>query len=45
MMSAGRARTKIIDSLLHPISSTLFIYLIFYSYFMRGNIQWKGRTV
>jgi glycosyltransferase involved in cell wall biosynthesis len=45
MMSAGRARTKIIDSLLHPISSTLLIYLIFFSYLMRGNIQWKGRTV
>ncbi len=45
MMSANRARTRIIDSLLHPISSTLLIYLIFYSYLMRGDIQWKGRPV
>jgi len=45
MMSAIRARTRIIDSLLHPISSTLLIYLIFYSYMMRGDIQWKGRKV
>lgn len=45
IVSAIRARTRIIDSLFHPISSTLLIYLIFYSYFMRGNIQWKGRTV
>lgn len=45
MMSASRARTRIIDSLFHPISSTLFIYLVFYSYLMRGDIQWKGRQV
>jgi hypothetical protein len=45
MMSAIRARTRVIDSLFHPISSTLLIYLIFFSYLMRGNIQWKGRTV
>ena len=45
MMSASRARTRIIDSLFHPISSTLLIYLIFYSYLMRGYIQWKGRPV
>jgi cellulose synthase/poly-beta-1,6-N-acetylglucosamine synthase-like glycosyltransferase len=45
VMSASRARTRVVDSLLHPISSTLLIYLILYSYLMRGNIQWKGRTV
>ena len=45
ILSAIRARTRIIDSLFHPISSTLLIYLIFYSYLMRGHIQWKGRTV
>ena len=45
MMSASRARTRIIDSLFHPISSTLLIYLIFYSYLMRGDIKWKGRNV
>ena len=44
-LSAISSRARIIDSLLHPISSALLIYLIFYSYFMRGKIQWKGRTV
>lgn len=45
VLSAIRSRAHVIDSLLHPISSTLLIYLIFYSWLMRGNIQWKGRTV
>lgn len=45
VLSAIRGRAHVIDSLLHPISSTLLIYLIFYSWLMRGNIQWKGRTV
>ncbi len=44
-LSAVRARTNIIDSLLHPISSALLIYLIFYSYLKRGDIKWKGRTL
>ena len=45
VLSAMRARTHIVDSLLHPISSALLIYLIFYSYLKRGEIQWKGRTL
>ena len=44
-LSAIRFRSRVVDSLLHPISSALLIYLIFYSYLMRGKIQWKGRTV
>ena len=44
-LSAIRSRARIVDSLLHPISSALLIYLIFYAYVMRGKIQWKGRTV
>ena len=44
-LSAIRSRSRIVDSLLHPISSALLIYLIFYAYVMRGKIQWKGRAV
>ena len=45
ILSAHRSRMRILDSLLHPISSTLLIYLILYSYLNRGDVQWKGRTV
>ena len=45
ILSARRSRMRILDSLLHPISSTLLIYLILYSYLNRGDVQWKGRTV
>lgn len=45
ILSARRSRMRILDSLLHPISSTLLIYLILYSYLKRGDVQWKGRTV
>lgn len=45
ILSARQSRMRVLDSLLHPISSTLLIYLIFYSYLMRGDVQWKGRTV
>lgn len=45
ILSARSSRMRILDSLLHPISSTLLIYLILYSYLMRGDVQWKGRTV
>jgi len=45
VISAKITRANIFDSLLHPISSVLLIYLIIYSWLMRGRIQWKGRTV
>ncbi|MSO43267.1 MAG: glycosyltransferase [Candidatus Planktophila sp.] len=45
ILSAIRARTRIIDSLFHWISSTLLIYLIIYSYLKRGEITWKGRAI
>lgn len=45
ILNAIRSRSRIIDSLFHPISSTLLIYLIFYSYLMRGEISWKGRAI
>ena len=45
VISAKITRANLFDSLLHPISSVLLIYLIIYSRLMRGRIQWKGRTV
>lgn len=45
VISAKITRANLFDSLLHPISSALLIYLIIYSWLMRGRIQWKGRTV
>ena len=45
IISARITRANLFDSLLHPISALLLIYLIIYSWLMRGRIQWKGRTV
>ena len=45
IISARITRANLFDSLLHPISAALLIYLIIYSWLMRGRIQWKGRTV
>jgi len=45
VLSAIKSRGNVLDSVLHPISVVALIYLIVYSYLMRGNIQWKGRTV
>jgi len=45
VLSAIKSRGKVLDSVLHPISVVALIYLIAYSYLMRGSIQWKGRTV
>jgi glycosyltransferase involved in cell wall biosynthesis len=36
---------RFLDSLLHPISTLLLIYLIIYSWSARGKVQWKGRTL
>jgi cellulose synthase/poly-beta-1,6-N-acetylglucosamine synthase-like glycosyltransferase len=44
-ISAIRSRGNPLYAFLHPISSALLIYLIFYSWAKRGSIQWKGRTV
>ena len=44
-MSAIKVGKSGLDALLHPISSALLIYLIIYSWMMRGQVQWKGRTV
>jgi hypothetical protein len=45
VFSAIKSRGKVLDSVLHPISALALIYLIVYSYLMRGKVQWKGRTV
>jgi len=45
LISAIRSRSNALLALLHPISTALLIYLIFYSYRHRGTIQWKGRLV
>lgn len=36
---------RFLDSFLHPISTLMLIYLIFYSWSARGKVQWKGRTL
>ena len=45
VMSSIKTGKKPLDALLHPISSALLIYLIIYSWLMRGQMQWKGRTL
>jgi hypothetical protein len=44
-MSAIKVGKSGLDAFLHPVSSVLLIYLIIYSWMMRGQVQWKGRTV
>jgi cellulose synthase/poly-beta-1,6-N-acetylglucosamine synthase-like glycosyltransferase len=44
-LSAIKSRGRVLDSLLHPVSVIVLIYLILYSYIRRGSIEWKGRTV
>lgn len=45
VLSAVRSRGRIIDSVLHPISCAILIYLIIYSWRARGVVAWKGRTL
>jgi len=45
VLSAIKSRGRVVDSVLHPISILALIYLIAYSFIMRGKVQWKGRTV
>jgi glycosyltransferase involved in cell wall biosynthesis len=44
-LSAYRSRGRALDSLLHPISCAILIYLIIYSWRARGVVAWKGRTL
>ena len=45
VLSAIKSRGSVVDSVLHPISIAALIYLIVYSYLVRGTVTWKGRTV
>ncbi|CAB4862056.1 MAG: glycosyltransferase [Actinobacteria bacterium] len=45
LMSAFKSKGRLSYSFLHPASSALLIYLIAYSFLMRREIQWKGRTL
>jgi GT2 family glycosyltransferase len=45
LLSALRSGGRVLDSVLHPLSSIVLIYLIIYSWNSRGQVQWKGRTV
>ena len=45
VMSSIKAGKNPLDALLHPISSAFLMYLIIYSWLMRGHVQWKGRTL
>ena len=45
IISALRFHGRILDSLFHPISSIVLIYLIIYSYLKRGEMTWKGRAL
>ncbi len=45
VMSSIKTGKNPLAALLHPISSALLIYLIIYSWLMRGHVQWKGRTL
>ena len=44
-LSAFATRARIRDSLLHPLSVLLLIYLIARSWNKRGKVLWKGRPV
>lgn len=45
IISAVSASTRVRDALLHPASSALFLYLLYYSWRNRRTVQWKGRTL
>jgi glycosyltransferase involved in cell wall biosynthesis len=45
ILSAIKTQGKVADSLLHPFSAALLIYLIIYSFRVRTSVTWKGRTV
>lgn len=45
MLSDTRGKSDSFFALLHPISSLILMYLILYSWCMRGKVEWKGRLV
>lgn len=44
-ISAAASGGRIRDAVTHPISSVLFLYLLYFSWKNRGRVQWKGRTL
>jgi glycosyltransferase involved in cell wall biosynthesis len=45
LLSAHTSSSRIRDCFLHPFSALLFLYLLYYSWSHRSQVQWKGRTV
>lgn len=45
IVSAEISGSRIRDSFLHPASALLFLYLLYFSWAHRSDVQWKGRTV
>lgn len=45
IIAARVSRGRFLDAFLHPISALILIYLIIYSWYARGKVQWKGRTL
>ena len=45
VLSAIKSRGSVLGCVLHPISIVALIYLIVYSYLVRGTVTWKGRTL
>lgn len=45
LLSAYSSSSRMRDSFLHPISALLFLYLLYYSWSHRSQMQWKGRTI
>jgi hypothetical protein len=44
-LSAISSSSRIRDAFLHPVSALLFLYLLYYSWSHRSQVQWKGRTI
>lgn len=45
IIAARLSGGRFLDAFLHPISALILIYLIIYSWSVRGKVQWKGRTI
>lgn len=45
LLSANSSSSRMRDCFLHPISALLFLYLLYYSWSHRSQVQWKGRTI
>jgi hypothetical protein len=45
IIAARISGARFIDTVLHPLSSLMLIYLIIYSWSARGKVLWKGRAI